>query len=196
MSNVHTLLPKLVVNELLINDFIEADPPCFALGLVEERTRKRGFLALRPNEEIPPECTKHGFRFGHSLIGTSKFVVVQFAFEFYDFKTYNVLLNPSNPLVKTVLTTLVESGDYFFFVFSPSDSVTAFRSEMEVKDMVGLKTNFPQILSSRTTESQYQLALSAIRDNPSPAGPVVEWVCRDNPEYLDLDKYRMEMNPT
>jgi hypothetical protein len=67
MSKVYSLLPKLTVNEQFINEFISAQAPCFALGLVEERKRQCGFLALRPNEVIPPEVSSVGFRFGHFL---------------------------------------------------------------------------------------------------------------------------------
>ncbi len=28
-----------------------------------------------------------------------------------------------------------------------------------------------------------------------PPGPVLEWVCRENPDYLDLAEDRLEMNP-
>jgi hypothetical protein len=86
MSKVYSLLPKLTVNEQFINEFISAQAPCFALGLVEERKRQCGFLALRPNEVIPPEVSSVGFRFGHSLLGTADFEVVHFAFEFYGFE--------------------------------------------------------------------------------------------------------------
>ena len=115
MSEVYPLLPRLSVNRQFMNDFLSAAMPCFALGMVEERKRSCGFLVLRPNEVIPPEISDAGFLFGHGLIGNADFEVVHFAFHFYGFKTYNVLVNPNNPLVRTVLTSMVESGDYFFF---------------------------------------------------------------------------------
>ena len=37
MSKVYSLLPKLTVNEQFINEFISAQAPCFALGLVADR---------------------------------------------------------------------------------------------------------------------------------------------------------------
>jgi hypothetical protein len=113
MSNVVRLLPTLVVNGQLIRDFLAAPAPCFTLGVVEERRRQCGFLALRPEEPIPSEIIAGGFNLGHALLGTSAYEVVQFAFQFYGFETYHVLVNPSNSLVKTVLTSMVESGEYF-----------------------------------------------------------------------------------
>ena len=195
MSKIYLLLPKLTVNEQFINEFISAQAPCFALGLVEERKRQCGFLALRPNEVIPPEVSSVGFRFGHSLLGTADFEVVHFAFEFYGFETYNVLINPNNPAVQTILTTMVESGDYFFFAINSNGNATAFRSEIGQADLAGLKTNLRRIRISTTTDTQYRKALAMFEKNPQPAGTLLNWVCRDNVEYLDLTKARLELTP-
>ena len=87
MSNIYPLLPRLVVNSRFIDAFITAEAPCFALGLVEERKKTCGFLALRPKIVIPEEYTRTGFRFGHSLLGNADYVVVHFAFHFYNDET-------------------------------------------------------------------------------------------------------------
>ena len=195
MSKVYSLLPKLTVNGQFINEFISAQAPCFALGLVEERKRQCGFLALRPNEVIPSEVSSAGFRFGHSLLGTADFEVVHFAFEFYGFETYNVLINPNNPAAQTILTTMVESGDYFFFAINSNGTATAFRSEIGQADLAGLKTNLRGIRTSTTTDTQYRKALAMFEKNPQPAGTLLNWVCRDNVEYLDLTKDRFELTP-
>ena len=52
MSNVYPLLPRLTVNGAFIDEFLAAPAPCCALGLVEERKRTCGFLAIRTNEII------------------------------------------------------------------------------------------------------------------------------------------------
>ena len=96
------------------------EAPCFALGLVEERKQTCGFLALRPAEVIPPEISGLGFNFGHALLGTTEFEVIQFVFHFYGFETYNMLVNPNNRLVKKVLMRMVESGDYFSLPLVPT----------------------------------------------------------------------------
>lgn len=196
MPDPHTFLSKLTVNRAFMKEFLAADSPCFALGLVEERQRKCGFLALRPGEIIPPEIRNLGFRFGHALLGTSDYTVIQFVFEFYGFSQYNVLINPNNPLVQTVLTTMVESGDYFFFVINANQTATAFRSDMGEENLVGLKTNLPHIQDARTTEVQYRQALASFERNPQPAGSLLTWVCRDHAEYLDLTEDRLDLNPT
>src|SRR5258708_32811631 len=117
------------------------EPPCSGLGLVEERKQRCGFLALRPAEVIPPEISGLGFNFGHALLGTTEFEVIQFVFHFYGFETYNMLLNPNNHLVKTVLMRMVERGDYLFFAISPNQGVTAFTSEIAQDKWPGLITN-------------------------------------------------------
>ena len=63
-----------------------------------------------------------GFKFGHSVFGTSKFEAVHFAFEFYNFQTFNALVNPNNLLAQTVLSMMIESGEYFFFATSKRSS--------------------------------------------------------------------------
>ena len=139
MSEVYPLLARLSINRQFMSDFLSAATPCFALGMLEERKRSCGFLALRPNEVITPEISDAGFLFGHSLIGNADFEVVHFAFHFYGFKTYNVLVNPNNPLVRTVLTSMVKTKDYFFFALDSQGGVTLFRSECGEANLVGLK---------------------------------------------------------
>ena len=190
------VLPSLTLNRSFITEFVTADAPCFALGLVEEQNRQCGFLALRPNEEIPPSVSGGGFNFGHTLFGTTTLEVIHFVFEFYGFQTYNVLVNPNNPLVQTVLKTMLSSGDYFFFALAPnSGHVTAFRSEVGQETLMNLKTNLSRIQNSMTTDSQYRQALSSFAKNPDPESVMLNWVCRDNIDYLDLTKDTMELTP-
>jgi len=195
MSDVYPLLPRLTVNRQFMSDFLAAEPPCFALGMVEERQRRGGFMALRPDAAIPDTVSSGGFRFGHSLFGNAAYEVVHFAFEFYGFSTYNVLVNPNNPLVRTVLTTMVESGDYFFFAISADGHATAFRSGLGQANLAGLRTSLPRIQRSTTTETQYRKAVAQFERNPDPAGTLLTWVCWDNVEYLDLTKDRLDLNP-
>ena len=195
MSNIYPLLPRLVVNSRFIDEFISAEAPCFALGLVEERKQTCGFLALRPKIVIPDEYTRTGFRFGHSLLGNADYVVVHFAFHFYNYETFNVLVNPNNPVVQTVLNRMLETGDYFFFAVDPKGSVTTFRSELGQEDLAGLKTNLPLIKNAKTTDAQYRQAVALFERNPDPPGRMLNWVCRDDTDYLDLSRHREELTP-
>ena len=61
--------------------------------------------------------------------------------------------------------------------------------------MAGLPANMPMIEAATTSEQQYDQAVLAFRDNPIPDEPLVEWVCRDNPDYLDLAGNPLVMNP-
>jgi len=45
MPPAHPLRPALVVNRLFMQEFLAAEPPCLALGMVEERQRLCGMLA-------------------------------------------------------------------------------------------------------------------------------------------------------
>ena len=195
MNNVYPLLPQLTVNSRFIDEFITAEAPCCALGLVEERKQTYGFLALRPKMVIPDEYTRSGFNFGHSLYGNADFVVLHFAFHFYNYATFNVLVNPNNPVVQTVLNKMLETGDYFFFAVDPKGSVTAFRSELGQEDLIELKNNLPRIKNAETTDAQYQKVIAAFERNPDPPGRMLNWVCRDNTDYLDLTQHREELNP-
>jgi hypothetical protein len=143
MSNIYPLIPRLTVNSRFIDEFLAAKAPCCALGLVEERKQTYGFLALRPDMVIPEIYTRTGFSFGHSLFGNTDVTVVHFAFHFYNYATFNVMVNPNNPVVQTVLNKMLETGSYFIFALDPQGSVTAFRSELGQEDLIELKNNPP-----------------------------------------------------
>lgn len=153
------------------------------------------FLALRTAETIPSDISHGGFNFGHSVFGTSKFEVVHFAFEFYNFQTFNALVNPNNLLAQTVLSMMIESGEYFFFAISPSGAVTAFKTEIQQDNLSGIKANLYRINASKTTDRQYTKAIASFIENPQPAGTMLNWVCRDNLKYLDLAGDTIELNP-
>lgn len=195
MSKTGHRLPVLTVNRQFMADFMDSKAPCFGLGIVEEGGKETGFLALSLDEDIPEHVLDRGFRLGHQLLGSSDFEVVYFGFEFYGFKTYNALLNPSSELVKTVLETMVESKDYFFFSVSPTGTVSAFRADIGEENLVGLKDNLKRILDSETTEEQYERFLTRFEKRPTVPGVLVNWVCRGADEYLDLTEDRFDLNP-
>ena len=179
-----------------MKEFIEAEPPCMGIGLVEEQNRQCGFLALRPAETIPPEVSAGGFNFGHSLLGTEALEVIYFGFEFYGFKTYNVLINPNNRLVQAVLDVMIEGGDYFLFALSSNNRVTAFRADIGQEALGGLKDNRSRIRNSTTTDKEYLAVVGAFSENPEPEGAMLNWVCRDNFQYLDISKDPLELTPS
>jgi len=94
-----------------------------------------------------------------------------------------------------VLTTMVESGDYFFFALNSEQGLTAFRSEFGDTNLAGLTTNLPRIRGSATSDAQYRRAVSSFRKNPDPPGVLLDWVCRDRLDYLDVAKDYLELTP-
>jgi len=195
MADVHTFLPKLTLDELFVHDLMKAEAPCFALGYVEERGLISGFLVLRPKEPIPQASTQQGFRFGHSVIGLADSPELHFAFEFYGHATYYGMVNPGNVNVQSVLATMIETEDYFFFAINPDQTVTAFRSQLAHEDLVGLKSNQDRFGNTNCSSERYEKTVSAFSQHPDPPGQVMEWVCRDNPVYLDLTEHRLALNP-
>ena len=189
------MLPVLTINRSFLYDFMDAEPPCGALGLVEEKGRRSGFVALHLDEEIPSEVMARGLRFGHSLLGGDTFEVIHFAFEFYGFRTWNLLINPNNPLVQAVLKRMLEDEDYFFFALSADGRATTFRSEVGQDLLLYVKANLPRLQDSITTEAQYDLACLSFTRNPRPPGTLLGWVCRNQAQYLDLSTDRLELNP-
>ena len=189
------MLSVLTVNRSFMRDFMDAETPCGALGLVEENGRQSGFVALHLNADIPSEVTARGFRLGHSLLGNVTFEVIHLAFEFYGFRTWNLLINPNNPLAQAVLTCMLEDEDYFFFALSSTGQATAFRSEMGQDVFYYVKAHLPRLRHSTTAETQYDLACLAFASNPTPPGTLLHWVCRDNMAFLDLRTDRLELNP-
>jgi hypothetical protein len=189
-------LPTLAVHRGFVSELLSADSPCCALGLVEERRRTLGLIALRPDEAVPEQVSASGFKLGHCVLGTDAFEVVQLSFQFVGFKTYHVLVNPSSTVAQRVLATMLQSGEYFIIVVGPDRAVQTFRSEVGEADLDGLKANWARLSASATTEAQYRRALAAFRRNPDPPGQVLEWVGGDDVDYLDICTSRLELVPS
>ena len=195
MGEVYNLLPKLTLNKLFITDLMKATPPCFAMGYVEVNGSISGFLAIRPGKPIPTDSTNQGFRFGHSVLGFNNAPVLQFIFDFYDHECYHALVN-HNPLVQAVLSTMIKNKDYFFFAINTDQSVISFRSHLEEPDLAGLRTNQENFNKVTCLPEQYEKACQAFAKNPQPPGQILEWVCRDDLDYLDLTHHRLELDPS
>jgi hypothetical protein len=195
MSVEHPSRPALVVNRLFMQEFLAADPLCLALGMVEERQRLCGMLALRLDEAIPPAIADRGFEFGHALFGHSTFAVLHLVLAFPGFQTYNVLINPNNLLVQTVLRTMLDDGDYFFFALQPQGQVTAFRADIGSEGLAVLRANRARLQASTTTDAEYQRAVTSFAARPDPAGILLQWVCRETVAALDLTTHRMVLTP-
>jgi hypothetical protein len=195
MADARPQVPELAVNRSFMSAFLAEDPPCLALGMVEEGTSRCALLALRLDQVLPRQVSA-GFSFGHALFGSGTWEVVHFAFAFYGFATYNVLINPSEPVAQTVLDAMVTSGDYLFFALDGDRRATAFRSSIRRDNLAGLKANMHRIRGSATTDAQYRQAVTQFSKQPEPPGTLLSWVCRGQPEYLDLEQDRLVLRPT
>jgi hypothetical protein len=191
MNATRPTLPTLTVSRPFMAAFLAGETPCLALGLAEEGIGRCALIALRLERALPAA----GFRFGHALVGTGKWEVVHFAFELYGFATYNGLINPNDPVARSVLRTMIDTGDYFFLALDSDRRATAFRSAVEADILAGLKTNLSRIQGSATTEAQYRQAVSQFEKHPEPPGTLLSWVCRDSTDYLDLAQDRLVLSP-
>ena len=187
-------LPTLTVNRAFMTDFLEPQSPCFALGLVDIEGNQTGFLAMRPQQPIPSETTAAGFNFGHALLGFDNTLLCQFMFDFQYHSLYTVIVNPAVPTVRHIIETMVERGDYMFFNLNPGGKVQAFRTAD--RKIAGVADNLPHMQSATTTDEEYEKAVQLFRENPDPPGEVLNWVCRDNPDYLDLTEDTISLTPT
>ena len=150
------MLPQLTLTRAFMADFSEADPPCFAIGMMAVDGKETGFLAMRPKEAIPGYVIDKGFQFGHALYGTSQAVLAQFVFRFYGHALYQGLVNPALPMVQNILTTMIARRDYLFLALNPGDRVTAFRSEIDAHNLAGMRDNLPTMQAATTTDHEYE----------------------------------------
>jgi hypothetical protein len=58
-----------------------------------------------------------------------------------------------------------------------------------------VQANLTRIEQSTTTEAQYRRALAAFAAHPEPEGILLEWVCWDALDYLDLTTDRLDLTP-
>ena len=100
--------PTLSISRAFMTDFIQAQPPCFALGMIDIEGDHTGFLAMRPKQPIPSQTKAAGFNFEHALIGFDNTVLCQFIFDFYEHSRYSAIVNPASPNVRQILETRLE----------------------------------------------------------------------------------------
>jgi hypothetical protein len=89
-------------------------------------------------------------------------------FDFYGFATYDVLINPSDPVARRLLRTMMERDDFFIFALYSDRSTTAFRSDIEPDNLIWLNVNMARIEASTTTEYLYEEAVTVFAEYPSP----------------------------
>ncbi len=190
-------LPQITFSRTFINDFNDADAPCCALGLVRSGDTVTGFFATKSESVVPRTVLGMGIGFGHRMLATpDNKPVCQFAFNFYGFEQYSVLVNPSNALALKAIETMVAQRDYFFFILNPDDGFSAFRSDLGEENLAGLRDSLPLMQSPRTSQASYENAVRTFRLAPDPSGSkTMNWVCRDDAAYLDLEEDTVDLPP-
>lgn len=106
-----------------------------------------------------------------------------------------ISFNPSDPVTRSVLGTVIRTGDYFFLSLDSDCSTTAFRSGVTPNNLIWLKANMARIQASSTTDTQYRQAVSSFARRPDPPGTMLTWVCRNNTDYLDLAEDPLMLRP-
>lgn len=195
MDNPTPSLPSLTFNRSFLKAFMTETPPCLALGMLEIEQKECGLFALATKHPVPDEITAQGFQFGTQLLGTQDCEVILFTFEFYGFERFNILLNPNNPLVQSVLKHMVNTNDYFILARGEQGKVTTFRSEPHHDTLYYLAQDIDRILTSTTTDEQYLNMVTRFMKNPNPPGKLLRLVCHETLEYLDLSRDRHEIKP-
>jgi hypothetical protein len=97
--------------------------------------------------------------------------------------------------VRTVMDMMIENGEYFFFAISSSGSATSFKKEIHEGSPDDLMVTFRHVKGSTTTDRQYEKVVASFAKNPDPPGTMLTWVCRDEPDYLDLTGDTIQLNP-
>ena len=156
--------PILTISRAFMIDFVEAQPPCFALGMIDIEGDHTGFLAMRPKQPMPSQAKAAGFNLGHALLGFDNTVLCQFVFDFHDNSRYSALVNPAIPAIRSIIKTMVERGEYMFFNLDPDDNLDTFRAAD--RNLAGLADNLPRMQAATTTDEEYEKGIQAFRKNP------------------------------
>ena len=90
---------------------------------------------------------------------------------------------------------MIEKEYYFVFAINPDQTVTAFRSQIDTPLLKELKTNFERFGQTSESPEYYEKLCREFKKKPTPLGRVFNWVCRNNPTYLDLTMNRLELTP-
>lgn len=187
-SNVIAFLPPLTFNRHFLHRFVNEDPPCAALGIVETAGKQKGFIALRAEKEITNYHA--GFDLGTQMLGNNGFAMLHLIFDFGDAQIFDVLLNLGAAATKRVLSVWKLTGDYFFFVFKDG-GLTAFH---QIIGAAWYDYNyFGVIAKSENSEAQYDRAVQAFRSSKAGHGIHLVLNYQNDTGLLDLKEDRFEV---
>lgn len=174
---------------------MDSEPPCAALGLVEQARQSCGFVAVRTNESLPPQAAQAGFDFAFEVLGNDRYQLLHFVLDLPGRQPYDIILNPNNAVVRKVVDVMRETAQYFFFVFGDGGEMTAFREKMSAENLDWFNKYGGVVHTATTTGGQYEKALqrTSTAGRGLLHGRLLHWVCRDDMALLNLQEHRFEM---
>ena len=189
-SNVITLLPSLIFNGTFLESFVNETPSCAALGIVEIRGEKKGFLAIN-TEPLADSTTQNGFDLGIQFLGKTDFLTLHLILNFNQDCIFDVLLNLNAEVSKSVLRLWEQTGDYFFFLINNGGGLTAF--SQDISSAWYDNKYFDIIAKAKNSKSQYDKAVKDFKNKNMGHGMFLDYIYQNNIEYLDLEENRFEV---
>ena len=193
-GNILKFLPDLTFNGCFVDSFaLGKGPNSLTLGVVEERKKEIGFIAIRPLENIPENVWAQGFNLGQRLIEEGDIQLIHFVLSFYRYHDFHIVLNPNNKIIRHVLNLMRESLAYFFFVFE-GNSMSAFRGSIDHGDnWFDNENNLEKINNATTTDCDYEMTLKIFKDENMLGGTLLSWIYRENLEFINLSNNRVKI---
>lgn len=183
--------PELIVNRQLALDLVENEHTnCATFGAIGYGGKTLGLLALRTELPLPSAFSQPGFRLGHELLGyRGRATLAVFTIEFYNWKNYSLLVNPSDPTFRRVAERIAMDRIFFIMHVGPcGQSVTVFGGDESIEASADhIAESLPLIKRARATKGGFESARTAFYSSRPPhAGTPLEWL-PERPGYLDPD---------
>lgn len=183
--------PPLTLNERFIYAFADEDGPCAALGLVESLGQELGFMAVKLTDPLPPQVANSGFDFGFEVLGNERYQLLHFVLNVKGIDPYDIIVNPNNPVVRKVMETMRETRQYFF-LFVEEGSLAAFHNDMGPDNVEWFRNYGDVIYTATTSDADYSTSLQRIKTKEGMLhGRLLDWVCRDDMEAINLETNRL-----
>lgn len=196
MPNVHRLLPRLIVNRLLLQAVIDEPRPCCALGFVEERKAVLPLIALGLPGVEDLHDLGDGFHLGLQGAKARGAEILLLDFVFQGREPLQVALDPANPAVRRVLSAIGKSSAYFVLAVG-ANGVTAFRAdadELQLRPLNGLLWSKPSSEDGRY--ERHAARGQALPGLPRRRRQSLVWLRSDDASLLELStRVRHELRP-
>lgn len=196
MTNVHRLLPRLIVNRLQLQAVIDEPRPCCALGFVEERKAVLPLIALGLPEVEDLHDLGDGFRLTLQVAKDRETEILLLHFAFQGREPLQVTLDPAHPIARRVLAALETSSAYFVLVVG-AHGVTAFRADTDELQRPWFGELSQSKPSGEDGRADRFIAFGqALLKRSGPQQRRLVWLGSDDTDFLDLSgPLRYELRP-